>query len=174
MNKLLAALLVSAMALSTPVLAAGQDGQTSQSSQGKPDTAPSGTNATGEMPKDCSKLSGKEKDKCIQATPAGPVDMQTGAQRKGKSDVAKQRDREKEQHQPETNAPAQSNEAVGRPAEESTTGQAQTGANTDQDTPSTNMPDQSKDTVGHPEERKATGEAQSGQEPGQGVARKSQ
>jgi len=174
MNKLLAALLVSAMALSTPVLAAGQDGQTSQSSQGKPDTAQSGANATGEMPKDCSNLSGKEKDKCIQATPAGPVDAQTGEQRKGRSDIAKERDRQKEQHQPETNAPAQSNEAVGRPAEESTTGQAQTGANTDKDTPSTNMPDQSKDTVGHPEERKATGEGQSGQEPGQGVARKSQ
>src|SRR6185436_5785384 len=84
MNKLPLALLVSAMAMSTSVLA---DNQTSQA------------------PTDCSKLSGKEKDKCIQATPSGPVDMQTGAQKKGKSEIAKDRDNTNEENQ--ANAPAQ-------------------------------------------------------------------
>jgi len=149
MNKLPLALLVSAMAMSTSVLA---DNQTSHA------------------PTDCSKLSGKEKDKCIQATPSGPVDMQTGAQKKGKSEIAKDRDNTNEENQ--ANAPAQGNDAVGRPAERSATGEAQTGAS--QNTPSGKpVPAQSKDTVGHPDERRATGEAQAGQEPGPDVAQKS-
>ena len=155
MNKLPIALLVSAMAMSTCVLAAPEDNQTAQAT-----------------PKDCSKLSGKEKDKCVQATPAGPVDMQTGAQQKGKSEVAKDRDRVNEENQAGTNAPAQGNDAVGHPAERSTTGEGQT-ANKDNASGET-PPEQSKDTVGHPDERRATGEAQSGQEPGQDVARKTQ
>ena len=154
MNKLPIALLVGAMAMSASALAA-QDDQTSQA-----------------MPQDCSKLSGKEKDKCIQATPAGPVDMQTGAQKKGKSEIAKDRDRAKED-QSGANAPAQANDTVGRPGERAASGEAQTGAG-DNTSASKTPPEQSKDTVGQPDERRATGEAQSGQEPGDNVARKTQ
>ena len=154
MNKLPIALLVGAMAMSTCVLAA--DGQTPQAT-----------------PKDCSKLSGKEKDKCVQATPAGPVDMQTGAQKKGKSEIAKDRDA-KEESQAGTNAPGQGNDAVGNPSERSATGEAQTGANKDNTPSAKTSPVQSKDTVGQPDKRRTTGEAQSGQEPGQDVARKTQ
>jgi len=154
MNKLPIALLVSAMAMSTSVLAAEQDSQNPQATPG-----------------DCSKLSGKEKDKCIQATPAGPVDMQTGAQRKGKSEIAKDRDRANEE-QAGTNAPAQGNDAVGHPAERSATGEGQTGASKDSTSAGGTAPEQSKDTVGQPDERRTTGEAQSGQEPGENVARK--
>jgi hypothetical protein len=157
MNKLPIALLVGAMAMTTGVLAAEQD------KTAKP------------TPKDCAKLGGKEKDKCIQATPAGPVDMQTGAQKKGKSEIAKDRDQAKEKadNQAGTDAPAQGNDAVGHPAERSATGEAQTGANKD-NTSSGKTPAQSKDTVGQPDKRRTTGEAQSGQEPGQEVARKTQ
>jgi len=155
MNKLPIALLVSAMAMSTAVLAAEQDNQTPQA-----------------KPEDCSKLSGKEKDKCTQATPAGPVDMQTGAQHKGKSEMAKDRDRAKED-QAGANAPAQANDTVGHPGERAATGEAQTGAG-DNTSASKTPPEQSKDTVGQPDERRTTGEAQSGQEPGDNVARKTQ
>jgi len=58
------------------------------------------------MPKDCSKLTGKEKDRCIQATPVGPVDVQTGDQSKGKSGSAKERDRMKSDTQAGAGAPA--------------------------------------------------------------------
>ena len=172
MNKLLIILLFSAMGLSASVQGADQDNQTSQgqSNSGKRDSA--------QAQKDCSKLSGKEKDKCTQATPAGPVDMQTGAQKKGKSDIAKDRDRENRENQGTqagTDAPAQSNSAVGNPEERSPTGQAQTGANPEKgNTTAKDRPEQSQDTVGHPAERATTGEAQTGQEPGTGVARKSQ
>jgi len=155
MKKLPIALLVSAMAMSTGVLAAEQD-QTSKAN-----------------PKDCSKLSGKDKDKCVQATPAGPVDMQTGTQKKGKSEIAKDRDNAKEENQAE--APAQGSDAVGRPSERSATGEAQTGANAGNSSGNP-VPPQSKDTVGQPDKRRATGEAQSGQEPepSQDVAKKAQ
>ena len=156
MNKLPIALLMSAMAMSTGVLAAPDDSQ------------PSKVN-----PQDCSKLSGKEKDKCVQATPAGPVDMQTGAQKKGKSEIAKDRDSANEENQAGANAPTQGNDAVGQPAERSTTGEAQTGAR-DSTSSGKPSPEQSKDTVGQPDKRRTTGEAQSGQEPGQDVARKTQ
>jgi hypothetical protein len=66
-------------------------------------------------PKDCSKLSGPEKDKCIQATPAGPVEMDTGEKSKGKSETAKERDRMKDQSSNDNAAPAQSGNSVGRP-----------------------------------------------------------
>ena len=154
MNKLPIALLISAMAMSTCALAAEQD------KTAKP------------TPKDCAKLGGKEKDKCVQATPAGPVEMQTGAQKKGKSEIAKDRDRAKDQDQ--ANAPAQGNDAVGQPSGRSATGEAQTGT-TGGNTPSGKTPaEQSKDSVGHPDKRRTTGEAQSGQEPGQDVAKKTQ
>lgn len=156
MNKLPIALLISTMAMSNCTLAAPDDSKTS-----KPN------------PQDCSKLSGKEKDKCVQATPAGPVEMQTGEQKKGKSEIAKDRDSANQENQSGANAPAQGNDTVGQPAERSTTGEAQTGAS-DNASANKSSPEQSKDTVGQPNERRATGEAQTGQEPGQGVATKSQ
>ncbi len=78
MNKLSLALLVGAMAMGTSALAADE-----VSPQPKA------------KPQDCSKLSGKQKDECTQATPAGPVDMKSGKQEKGKSEIAKDRDRKK-------------------------------------------------------------------------------
>jgi hypothetical protein len=145
------------MAMSTYVLAAEQD-----------------TQASPEKLQDCSKLSGKEKDKCVQATPAGPVDMQSGTQKKGKSEIAKDRDRTTEENQAGANAPAQGNDAVGRPADRAATGEAQTGASKDNAAGGTPVPEQSKDTVGQPDKRRATGEAQSGQEPSETVVRKTQ
>lgn len=151
MNKLPIAILVSAMTIGTCVQAAEQNGQATQA-----------------KPQDCSKLSGKEKDKCVQATPAGPVDMQSGTQKKGKSEIAKDRDQQKEQTQGTADAPAQANDAIGQPKERSTTGEAQTGASTAKTAPAGKTPPpQSKDTVGHPDARTTTGEAQTGQAPGQ-------
>ena len=167
MNKLITALLFSTLGLGVSVQAADQNSQGSQQDQS------SAANDKAQAPKDCSQLSGKEKDKCTQATPAGPVDMQTGAQQKGKSDIAKDRDRENKDKQAGTDAPAQTNDAVGNPEERSPTGQAQTGAEKNSST-AKDRPEQSEDTVGHPAERAATGEAQTGQEPGKDVARKSQ
>jgi len=155
MNKLPIALLVSAMAMSTCVLAAPEDGQTPEV-----------------KPQDCAKLSGKEKDKCVQATPAGPVDMQTGEQKKGKSEIAKDRDNASEENQ--ANAPAQGNDAIGNPAERSSTGEAQTGTDKDKTSSGKPTPEQSKDTVGQPEKRRTTGEAQSGQEPSENIVKKTQ
>ncbi|HVY04641.1 MAG TPA: hypothetical protein VHB46_01570 [Burkholderiales bacterium] len=154
MNRLPIAILVGAMAIGSSALAADQV---------KP--GPQGTS------KDCSKLSGKEKDKCVQATPAGAVDMQSGTQKKGKSEIAKSRDSEKEAGQ--ANAPAQANDAVGHPQERAPTGEAQTGARTTgNNAPATKpVPQQSKDTVGHPNQRTPTGEAQTGQAPDQSGTR---
>ena len=157
MNKLPIALLVSAMAMSTCVLAAEQD-----------------TKASPDNQHDCSKLSGKEKDKCVQATPAGPVDMQSGTQKKGKSEIAKDRDRATEENQTDANAPAQGNDAVGRPTERAATGEAQSGTGKDSTSAGKSAPEQSKDSVGQPDKRRATGEAQSGQEPSETVVRKTQ
>src|SRR4051812_37563989 len=106
MNKLPIAILVGAMTMSAGVLAADLV---------KPTAKP--------IPADCSKLSGQEKDKCTQATPAGPVEMQTGAQKKGKSEIAKDRDRAKEESQAGSDAPAQSGDTVGQPAKRSSTGE---------------------------------------------------
>ena len=158
MIKLPVALLMTAMAMGTCAVAAEDAQDDSQSAKAQA--------------QDCAKLSGKEKDKCVQATPAGPVDMKTGAQKKGKSETAKDRDRAKEENQTGANTPAQSNDAVGKPDERSTTGEAQTGAGDNKSSAKTS-PDQSKDTVGQPDKRKTTGEAQSGQQPGKDdVARK--
>jgi hypothetical protein len=143
----------------------------------KADSAQSGNAQSAKTPQDCSNLSGKEKDKCKQATPAGAVDMRTGEESQAKSEEAKDRDREKAENQTDTNAPAQSNSAVGHPEERATTGEGQTGADAKKDTSSgqnqsgksesgKSIPGQSKGTVGHPEERTTTGEGQSGQEPG--------
>ncbi|MEO8629283.1 MAG: hypothetical protein ABI612_14455 [Betaproteobacteria bacterium] len=111
---------------------------------------------------DCSKLSGKEHDKCKQATPAGVIDVRTGEESKSKSTDAKIRDRE-QTNQADTNAPVQSNSAVGKPAQGATTGEGKTGTGGQS---AKHVPDQSKGTVGHPEQRTTTGEGQSGQEPG--------
>src|SRR6476646_7342026 len=86
---------------------------------------------TAGMPKDCNKLTGKEKDRCVQATPVGPVDVQSGEQSKTKSGAAKERDR-KSDTQAGTGAPAQSNASVGKPEQKATTGEAQTGAGAQQ------------------------------------------
>lgn len=151
MNKLPIALFVGAMTMSTGVLAADQV---------KP--PPPATS------KDCSKLGGEEKDKCVQATPAGPVDMQSGTQKKGKSEIAKDRDQKKEAAQGTANAPAQTNDATGQPKERTATGEAQTGTKAAKNaSPGKAPPPQSKDTVGHPDARTTTGEAQTGQAPGE-------
>jgi|KBSMisStandDraft_5_1062788.scaffolds.fasta_scaffold756726_1 hypothetical protein len=120
-------------------------------------------------PKDCAKLSGKDRDQCIQATPAGPLDVQSGQESEHKSATAKERDQSAADTQPGSDAPAQSNSSVGKPDQKSPTGQAQTGARAQKGQAQTgqNVPDQTKDTVGHPEGRTTTGEGQSGQEPGQ-------
>ena len=78
MRKLSIAVLAGAMALGPYAFAADQVSP-------KPEA----------KPQDCSKLSGKKKDECVQATPAGPVDMKSGKQEKGKSEIAKDRDRKK-------------------------------------------------------------------------------
>jgi hypothetical protein len=124
--------------------------------------------AAGE-PRDCAKLSGKERDQCIQATPAGPLDVQTGQENERKSATAKERDQSATDTQPGNDAPAQSNSSIGKPDQKSPTGQAQTGAGGQKGQPQAapSVPDQTKDTVGHPKGRTTTGEAQSGQEPGQ-------
>jgi len=119
--------------------------------------------------KDCSTLSGKEKDKCIQATPAGPVDTTTGQGTKAKSETAKERDREKAQNPTDSAAPVQSNSSVGHPDKgqsgAATGGGDQSGAS-NKTLSGKNIPAQSKDSVGHPEQRATTGEAQTLQEPG--------
>jgi hypothetical protein len=122
-------------------------------------------------PKDCSKLSGPEKDKCTQATPGGPVEMDTGEKSKGKSETAKERDRMKDQTSNDNAAPAQSGNSVGRPND------GKEGAATGQGNPNgpvsgSKIPEQSKDTVGHPEQRSTTGEAKPLREPGQDASSK--
>lgn len=97
MNKLPIALLVGAMATSTWAMA---DTPITQNSQSKA--------------KDCAELSGKKKDKCVQATPAGPVVMTTGKQKKGKSEIAK--DRERKPGTPEPDPSAQGSDIGQKPA----------------------------------------------------------
>ena len=72
---------------------------------------------------DCSKLSGKEHDECVQATPAGPVDMRTGEKNKAKSEAAAERDQQKAAEHDEI--PAQSRDSVGHPETAGTTGEGQ-------------------------------------------------
>ena len=119
--------------------------------------------------KDCATLSGKEKDKCIQATPAGPVDTTTGQGSKAKSATAKERDREKAQSPTDSAAPVQSNSSLGHP-DKGQSGAATGGGDQSGDSNKTlsgkNIPAQSKDSVGHPEQRATTGEAQTLEEPG--------
>lgn len=154
MNKLPLAILIGAMTIGTCVQAAERNSQPAKS------------------PQDCSKLSGKENDKCVQATPAGPVDMQSGTQKKGKSEIAKDRDQRKEETQGTANAPAQGNDAIGQPKERASTGEAQSGTNAAKTAPAGKAPPpQSKDTVGHPDARTTTGEAQTGQAPAQNPTR---
>ena len=153
-----------------------QQGQSSTDREKiKPDPAQSGNAQSAKTPQDCSNLSGKEKEKCIQATPAGAVDMRTGEGSKAKGAIAKERDREKAESPTESAIPAQSNSAVGHPEHQGTTGEGQNSSaagksgqsgQSNQTQSGRTMPTQSKDTVGHPEERATTGEAQSLQESG--------
>jgi hypothetical protein len=79
--------------------------------------------ANGPAKQDCSKLSGKEHDQCIQATPAGPVDMKTGEKNKAKSEAAAERDQDKAAA--DSGIPAQSKDTVGHPESAGTTGEGQ-------------------------------------------------
>ena len=115
-------------------------------------------------PKDCTKLSGPEKDKCIQATPAGPVEMDTGEKSTGKSEIAKERDRMKDQSSNDNAAPAQSADSLGRPNDGkkgAATGQSEdtSSARNEQSAPqSQEIPQQSMPSVGHPAEGGQTGQ----------------
>ena len=75
--------------------------------------------------RDCTKLSGKERDQCIQATPAGPVDTETGQGNKAKSDIAKERDAAKAESQAAKDIPVQSQDTVGHPNAVKPTGEGQ-------------------------------------------------
>lgn len=105
MNKLPMAMLAGAMAISFSALAAQPVTQNSQPKA-----------------KDCAELSGKKKDKCVQATPAGPVNMTTGKQKKGQSQIAKSRDRGK-------NSAAEAGQRP--PTEDATAASTATGAPTE-------------------------------------------
>jgi hypothetical protein len=85
------------------------------------DKAKAGTDVHAQ--KDCSKLSGKEHDECIQATPAGPLDVRTGEKNKAKSEAAAERDQEKAAA--DSQIPPQSRDTVGHPATAGTTGEGQ-------------------------------------------------
>jgi hypothetical protein len=170
MSKLLAALMAIGFGVGVNVTMAQNVDSDKAKAQGQTDGAvKEGTAQAGKSAGDCDKLSGKEKDKCIQATPAGPVDTTTGQGSKAKSETAKDRDREKAQNSSDTAAPAQSNSSVGHPDKGqpgAATGQAAQTGNSNKTINEKNIPDQSKDTVGHPEERATTGEAKTLQEPG--------
>jgi hypothetical protein len=88
------------------------------------DTGRENADAPARAQQDCSKLSGKEHDECIQATPAGPVDMRTGEKNKAKSEAAAERDQQKAAE--DTAIPPQSRDTVGHPETAGTTGEGQT------------------------------------------------
>jgi hypothetical protein len=95
----------------------------------KADQAKPGSPQSANTSQDCAKMSGKDKDKCIQATPAGAVNTNTGEGNKVKSETAKDRDRATAESQTDGNAnniPAQSNDTVGHPEERTPTGEGQT------------------------------------------------
>ena len=107
MNKLSLALLAGAMTVGTCAIAADEVKPNPQA-----------------KPQDCSKLSGKQKDECTQATPAGPVDMKSGKQEKKKSEKAKDRDPNKAGNQatsPPSERPptsdTQTNPPAGKPTQ---------------------------------------------------------
>ena len=75
--------------------------------------------------RDCSKLSGKERDQCLQATPAGAVDTETGQGNKAKSDIAKERDETKAESAAAKDIPVQSQDTVGHPNAVKPTGEGQ-------------------------------------------------
>ena len=120
MSKLLTALIAAGFGLGLNVAVAQNTNSDNAAQQGNAQSA--------KPPQDCEKLSGKEKDKCIQATPAGAVKMPTGEPNKVKTETAKERDREKGENQTDSakEIPAQSNDAVGKPEERGNTGQGQT------------------------------------------------
>jgi len=171
MSKLLAALMAIGFGVGVNVTMAQNVDSDKAKAQGQTNGAvkEGAAQAAGKPGSDCDKLSGKEKDKCIQATPAGPVDTNTGQGSKAKSETAKDRDREKAENSSDSAAPAQSNSSVGHPDKGqpgAATGQAAQTGNSNKTINEKNIPDQSKDTVGHPEERATTGEAKTLQEPG--------
>lgn len=105
-----------------------QQGQSSADKGNKANPPAPGTVESVNTSRNCEKFTGKEKDKCIQATPAGPTDVRTGEGSRAKSQEAKDRDAAKGQ-ETGTNAdaiPEQSKDTVGHPKERSTTGQGQT------------------------------------------------
>ena len=168
MSKLLNCLVLAGFGLGLNIASAQNVDSDKTNAQGQAkETAEKGVSAqAAKRPKDCSKLSGPEKDKCIQATPAGPVEMDTGDKSKGKSETAKERDRINDQSSNDNAAPAQSADSLGRPND------GKEGAATGQGDPNgavsgSKIPEQSKDTVGHPEQRSTTGEAKPLREPGQ-------
>jgi hypothetical protein len=171
MSRLLTALIAAGFGIGLNAAVAQNVNSEKDKAQGQ-DTQPAGAQSA-KTSKDCSNMSGKDKEKCIQATPAGAVDTSTGEGSKAKGAIAKERDREKAQSPNESGIPAQSNSAVGHPNQQGTTGEGQNGpgaakniqsGQSDQTQSGKTMPPQSKDSVGHPEERATTGEAQSLQE----------
>jgi hypothetical protein len=102
----------------------GNKADTTNTQRPKPtanEAAPAGAAQSTKTSPECDKLSGKERDNCIQATPAGPVEMTTGQGSKGKSDIAKERDKNKAPNA--NNVPDQSNDTVGHPQERAATGE---------------------------------------------------
>jgi hypothetical protein len=171
MSKLLTCLVLAGFGLGLNIASAQNvdSDKTNTQDQAKGDAEKGLSAQAAKPPTDCSKLSGPEKDKCIQATPAGPVEMDSGDKSKGKSETAKERDRMKDQSSTDNAAPAQSADSLGRPND------GKKGAATGQGDPngavsSSAIPEQSKDTVGHPEQRSTTGEGKPLREPGQDVS----
>jgi len=73
--------------------------------------------------KDCAALTGKEYDQCIQATPAGPVDLRTGEGSTEKSELAVERKEAQTQESVGEGVPAQSLDSLGHPEQAGTTGE---------------------------------------------------
>lgn len=118
MNKLPMAMLAGAMAMSFGAMADPVESQTTQV-----------------QPKNCAELSGKKKDKCVQATPAGPVNMTTGTQKKGKSEIARDRDRAKAGNPATPHAPEQTSDVGGQPKQRPPVDETQAAATADKTAP---------------------------------------
>jgi hypothetical protein len=115
MSKLIVPLVVAGLSLGLNV-AVAQDSTTNKD----------GARAARGTQQDCATLSGKEQDECIQATPAGPVDMETGKQNKAKSEMAVDRDREKAESTGADDIPKQSQDTVGHPSANRSPGEGET------------------------------------------------
>src|SRR5215510_12269017 len=117
MSKLLSCLVLAGFGLGLNIASAQNVDSDKTNSQGQAKgNAEQGVSAQAAgAPKDCAELSGPEKDKCVQATPAGPVEMDTGEKSTDKSEIAKERDRMEHQGSNDNAAPAQSADSLGRP-----------------------------------------------------------